>query len=97
MWPFKKNTFDTVIVTNFLNRLIFKNIESVIKKNGYLIYETFGIGHEKFGRPKNKDYLLHKGELLRLTKSMSLICYEELKVINKEKKFIKHRILCRNV
>ena len=43
-WPFKNNIFDIVIVTNFLNRLIFENIESVIKQNGYLVYETFGLG-----------------------------------------------------
>ena len=96
-WPFKNNIFDIVIVTNILNRLIFSKIESVIKQNGYLVYETFGLGHEKLGRPKNKNYLLNKGELLKLTKCMNMIYYEELKVINKEKQFIKHRILCRNV
>ena len=68
-----------------------------MKKNGYLISETFGEGHERLGRPKNKDYLLQKDELLKLTKNMNLICYEEIKVINLKKKFIKHRILCKNV
>ena len=96
-WPFKKESFDIVIVTNFLNRLLFQNIKDVIKKNGYLVYETFGKGHEKFGRPNNNDYLLKKGELLKLTKNMSLIYYEEIKVINANNKFIKHRILCKNV
>ena len=96
-WPFKKKSFDMVIVTNFLNRLLFQNIKDVIKKNGYLIYETFGKGHEKFGRPKNNNYLLKKGELIKLTEDMSLIYYEEIKVINVNNKFIKHRILCKNV
>ena len=68
-----------------------------MKRNGYLIYETFGEGHERFGRPKNKNYLLKEDELLNLTKNMSLIYYEEIKVINFKKKFIKHRILCKNV
>ena len=85
------------MVTNFLNRLIFKDIQKVLKKNGYLIYETFGEGNEKLGRPKNKSYLLRKGELLTLIQNMSVIFYEEIKVINIEKKFIKHRILCKNV
>ena len=96
-WPFKKKSFDLVVVTNFLNRLIFKDIQKVLKKNGYLIYETFGEGNEKLGRPKNKSYLLRKGELLTLIQNMSVIFYEEIKVINIEKKFIKHRILCKNV
>ncbi|MBV68509.1 MAG: hypothetical protein CMJ08_01745 [Pelagibacterales bacterium] len=96
-WPFKDEVFDLIVVTNFLNRLIFKSIKESMKRNGYLIYETFGEGHERFGRPKNKDYLLQKDELLNLTKNMSLIYYEEIKVINFKKKFIKHRILCKNV
>ena len=77
--------------------MVFANIRRVIKKNGYLIYETFGEGHEKLGKPKNKDYLLEEGELLKLTKKMQLVCYEEIKVINFKEKFIKHRILCKNV
>ena len=96
-WPFKQNSFDLVVVTNFLNRSIFKNIQNVIKKNGHLIYETFGEGNEKLGKPKNKSYLLRKNELLQLTRHMNVIYYEEIKVINFEKKFIKHRILCKNV
>ena len=50
----QKKSFDLVVVTNFLNRLIFKDIQKVLKKNGYLIYETFGEGNEKLGQPKIK-------------------------------------------
>ena len=31
-WPFKKKSFDLVVVTNFLNRLIFKEYTKSIKK-----------------------------------------------------------------
>ena len=96
-WPFAEEVFDIVVVTNFLNRKIFKNIENSIKKNGYLIYETFGEGQEKFGRPKNKKFLLKKNELLTLTKNLQLIFYEEIKVISGNSKFIKNRILSKNV
>ena len=96
-WPFAEKVFDIVVVTNFLNRKIFKNIENSIKKNGYLIYETFGEGQEKFGRPKNKKFLLKKNELLTLTKNLQLIFYEEIKVISGNSKFIKNRILSKNV
>ena len=96
-WPFAKNSFDLVVVTNFLNRRIFNNIKKVIKINGYIVYETFGIGHENFGKPKNKDYLLRKNELVNLTKNFQLIIYEEIKVLAGNTKFIKHRIVCKNV
>ena len=96
-WPLKGNFFDLIVVSNFLCRHIFKEIEVSLKKNGYLIYETFAEGQEKFGKPKNKDFLLKKDELLFLTKDLKLIFYEEVKVISDETKFIKNRILCQNV
>ena len=96
-WPITKNFFDLVIVNNFLCRHIFKAIEDSLKKNGYLIYETFAEGHEKFGKPRSKDFLLKKDELLFLTKNLKLIFYEEVKVMSGDTRFIKNRILCRNV
>ena len=33
---------------------------------GYLIYETFATGNERFGKPSNPDYLLREGELLEV-------------------------------
>ena len=84
-----KKKFNAIVVTNFLNRRIFNNIKKVIKINGYLVYETFGIGHENFGKPKNKDYLLRKNELVNLTKNFQLIIYEEIKVLAGNTKFIK--------
>jgi hypothetical protein len=32
-----------------------------------LIYKTFAVGNEMFGRPKNPDFLLKEDELLSLT------------------------------
>ena len=34
-----------------------------------LIYETFAVGNEKYGRPTNPDYLLKSGELISLVSS----------------------------
>ena len=96
-WPFKNNIFDLVVATNFLNRRIFSNIENSIKKDGYLIYETFAEGQQKFGKPRNKKFLLKKNELLTLTKNLKLIFYEEIKVKSGKTKFVKSRILCKNV
>ncbi|MGH1419603.1 MAG: class I SAM-dependent methyltransferase [Hyphomicrobiaceae bacterium] len=55
--------FDGVIVTNYLWRPILPDIVSVVGPSGVLIYETFGVGNEKFGRPKNPNFLLRPGEL----------------------------------
>ena len=96
-WPLKKIKFDLIIVTNFLNRSIFPLITKSIKKGGYLIYETFGEGHQKFGKPKNPDFILNSKELLTLCSSMELIVYEEVLSINPSYKSIKHRILSSKV
>ncbi len=96
-WPFIEKSFDIIIVVNFLNRKIFKNIFKSLKKDGYLIYETFGEGQEKIGKPKNKEFLLKKNELLKISKELKLIAYEEVKVFSQEINYIKHRIMCKNV
>ena len=79
-WPFINKTFDTVIVTNYLYRPIFKNIINSIKLGGTLLYETFSIENSTFGKPKNPNYLLKPQELLNLAKKnkMEIINYEEI-------------------
>ena len=79
-WPFINKTFDTVIVTNYLYRPIFKNIINSIKLGGTLLYETFSIENSTFGKPNNPNYLLKPQELLNLAKknNMKIINYEEI-------------------
>jgi SAM-dependent methyltransferase len=55
--------FDAVIVTNYLHRPLFRYLPMALAPNGILIYQTFMVGNEKYGKPSNPDYLLAKGEL----------------------------------
>ena len=96
-WPLFPNKFDIIIVFNFLFRPIFPNIISSLNKNGFLIYETFGKGHSRYGPPKNQNYLLENQELKKLTKILSLIAYEDILVENNKNSFIKQRIFASNV
>lgn len=96
-WPIDPNKFDLIIIFNFLYRPIFPNIINSLNINGYLVYETFGKGHSKFGSPSNKDYLLNNKELIKLTSSLSLISYEDIIVENHIKSFKKQRIFAKNV
>jgi len=45
---------------------------------GILIYETFAAGNERFGRPRNPDFLLREGELLDLARicGLAVLAYE---------------------
>jgi hypothetical protein len=77
-WPFSEQEFDALVVTNYLHRPLFTKIIAALKADGLLIYETFAIGNEKFGKPSNPDFLLQPGELLEVVRrSMRVVAYED--------------------
>ena len=63
-WPFQERQFDGVVVTCYLHRPILPAIIAAVAPGGVLIYETFAMGNEKYGRPESPDFLLKPGELL---------------------------------
>ena len=67
-WPLEKESFDIIIVTNYLYRPRIKELGSFLKTDGFLFYETFAVGNEKYGKPRNPDYLLKHMELLKTFK-----------------------------
>ncbi len=96
-WPIHEKKFELVLVTNFLNREIFSYILKSVNKGGYLIYETFSEGNEKYGKPKNRDFILKSNELLKLTEEFKLLCFENVKVEFNTSGFVKQKILVKNV
>lgn len=76
-WPLPGRRFAAVVVTNYLWRPLFPAILDSLEPGGVLIYETFALGNEAFGRPRNPDHLLGRGELLRLAAGLSVIAYED--------------------
>jgi len=80
-WPLSGQTYDAVVVTNYLHRPILDDIVNSVGVSGLLLYETFAVGNEAFGRPRNPDYLLRRGELLtRVAGRMTVLAYEDLTV-----------------
>lgn len=63
-WPLGNARFGGVIVTNYLWRLLFPRIRDAVAPGGVLIYETFAIGNEQYGKPSNPDFLLRENELM---------------------------------
>lgn len=63
-WPFAGRTFDGVVVCRYLHRPLLPLLAECLATNGVLIYETFMLGQEEFGRPQNPDFLLNANELL---------------------------------
>jgi len=77
-WPFAEGGFDAIVVTNYLYRPRFEAMLACLRPGGVLIYETFMIGNERFGRPANPEFLLQPGELLeRLGNAFSIVAFEQ--------------------
>jgi len=76
-WPFAGQRFGAIVVTNYLHRPLFKSIEDSLGEGGVLIYETFMIGNERFGRPSNPDFLLRPGELQEAFASLQVLGFEQ--------------------
>jgi len=62
-WPLGDRKFDAVLVVNYLWRPIMGDIINSVIGGGVLIYETFGVGNEKYGRPSNPKFLLSENEM----------------------------------
>lgn len=80
-WPFESQTFDGVVVTNYLHRPRFDALLDMLKPEGVLIYETFMAGNEMLGKPSNPDFLLQPSELLdRVRGRLIVVAFEQGRV-----------------
>lgn len=57
--------FNLTTVVRYLHRPLFPWIDRHLAKNGFLVYQTFLEGSEKFGQPKRPRFLLKYGELAK--------------------------------
>jgi SAM-dependent methyltransferase len=69
--------YDGIVVSNYLRRPLFAPIAAALAPEGVLIYETFAIGNERFGRPHNPDFLLRPGELLEAFAALTVVAFEQ--------------------
>jgi len=75
-WPLGGG-YDGIIVTNYLHRPLFAAIAGALAPGGAVIYETFALGNERFGRPSNPEFLLRPGELLRAFAGLTVVAFEQ--------------------
>jgi SAM-dependent methyltransferase len=80
-WPYAKRRFDAIVVTNYLHRPLLSTLTDSLEPGGVLIYETFAVGNEKFGKPSNPAFLLAPGELLEAVRGrLRVLGFEDLVV-----------------
>ena len=80
-WPFADNSLAAIVVCNYLHRPLFPHLLASLQPEGILLYETFAVGNENFGKPSNPAFLLRPGELLAQMQSnpsvqMTVLAYE---------------------
>ncbi len=77
-WPLGECRFAGVIVVNYLWRPLLQRVVAAVAPGGVLLYETFAAGNERFGRPRNPDFLLRPGELLEAVRGELVVrAYED--------------------
>lgn len=92
-WPLGGRRFDAVVVVNYLWRPLFASILEVLAPKGVLLYETFAAGQQALGKPRNPDFLLTPGELLRLVGDrLQVVAFEQGRITTAGGPAIKQRI-----
>lgn len=78
-WPFEAGRFAGIVVTNYLHRPLLAQLCASLAPGGILLYETFALGNEAFGKPSNPAFLLHPGELLEMASAggLRVFAYED--------------------
>jgi SAM-dependent methyltransferase len=76
-WPLAGERFEGIVVTNYLHRPLLATLSDSLAEGGVLIYETFMLGNERYGRPSNPAFLLRPGELLEAFRGLRVKGFEE--------------------
>jgi SAM-dependent methyltransferase len=80
-WPLGHERFDTIVVVRYLHRPLLPQLLAALAGDGVLLYETFAVGNEAFGRPTNPEFLLRPEELLQAVRGrLSVIAFEQGRV-----------------
>jgi SAM-dependent methyltransferase len=78
-WPLAGQQFAGIVVTNYLWRPRLPDVLALLAPGGVLIYETFMLGNEAYGKPSSPAFLLRPGELRAVAQAAGLreIAFEE--------------------
>ena len=79
-WPFANQRFAAIVVTNYLHRPLLPILAASLQPDGILLYETFMLGNERYGKPSNPSFLLQPGELLAAFADLQVLAFEQGRV-----------------
>jgi len=76
-WPLAGERFQGIVVANYLHRPLFPFLRESLAPGGALLYETFMLGNERYGKPSNPAFLLRPGELWQAFGGLQVIGFEQ--------------------
>ena len=74
-YPLKKNTYDVIICTYYMQRDLFDRAKESRKSGGMILIETYNIDYLRYAS-FSKKYLLEYNELLEIFKDFNIIRYQ---------------------
>lgn len=94
-FPLGAETFEAVIVANYLWRPVLPAIAACVGPKGLLVYDTFARGNERYGKPRNPDFLLAPNELLEaFSAHLVVIAFEHGLVREPRMKLVQRLAAC---
>jgi len=77
-WPQSGQRYDGLVVSRYLYRPLLQTLATLLNPGGVLIYETFMVGNERYGKPSNPHFLLRPNELLEIySPLLNVISFEQ--------------------
>lgn len=68
--------YDVIVVSRYLDRRLFKQLENALKPGGLLFYQTF-LAPLQNNAPQNPAFYVQPGELVRLCPNLQTLVYGE--------------------
>lgn len=79
--PPEKDSFDIIVVSQFLFRPLMPALIDALRPGGLLFYQTFNEHKQSAKGPSNPNFLLASNELLALLSPLELVFYREDRTI----------------
>ncbi|MDQ6620321.1 MAG: class I SAM-dependent methyltransferase [Pseudomonadota bacterium] len=92
-WPFAEQQFDAIVVVNYLHRPLWRHLTGALASDGVLLYETFAVGNEAFGKPSSPRFLLTPAELVDVfAPVLTIVAFEQGEVALGERHAVVQRV-----
>jgi 2-polyprenyl-3-methyl-5-hydroxy-6-metoxy-1,4-benzoquinol methylase len=78
-WSFSAERFEVIVVANFLHRPRLPLLAALLAPGGRLVYETFALGNQAYGKPSRPAFLLKPEELFLVARraGLQVVAFEQ--------------------